>query len=266
MLVSDRELAMRINRFSMEFFNEYISAKQAVNSNASLLRIGGGLAVFGGHGDFINGVVAQGFFETLSSEDIEAVERFYQKFDSQPTFEISPMADPSLIHLLAQRAYSVEDFENVWVMDLKEWSPKVENHVVVLKTDQKYSTEWSKAFLRGFELPEDYAEITNEFTSALFSIDECEPYWVLEGDHPVATAMLGIKDGVAWLFATATVPDCRGKGYQSALLNHRLQIAKERGCDIAIVETIPGNQSARNVERVGFRVIYTKVKLSPTKG
>jgi hypothetical protein len=47
---------------------------------------------------------------------------------------------------------------------------------------------------------------------------------------------------------------------QKALLLVRLAVAAENGCDLAMVATQPGSGSQRNVERLGFRVVYTRTK------
>jgi len=45
------------------------------------------------------------------------------------------------------------------------------------------------------------------------------------------------------------------------LLHARLTTAAAAGCDLATVQTAPGNASQRNVERLGFRLAYTKLAL-----
>jgi len=47
---------------------------------------------------------------------------------------------------------------------------------------------------------------------------------------------------------------------QRALLLARIAEATKAGCDMAMVATGPGTGSHRNVERVGFRVVYTRTK------
>ena len=48
------------------------------------------------------------------------------------------------------------------------------------------------------------------------------------------------------------------RGVQMALLQARLNTAREAGCDIAITLTTPGSASQRNVERAGFSLAYTR--------
>jgi hypothetical protein len=69
-----------------------------------------------------------------------------------------------------------------------------------------------------------------------------------------------LADGVALLAGACTIPQWRKQGAQLALLQHRLHVAAEHGCDIAMVATLPGSASQRNAERRGFRVAYTRTK------
>jgi hypothetical protein len=66
--------------------------------------------------------------------------------------------------------------------------------------------------------------------------------------------------GVALLAGASTVPSGRGLGAHGLLLSARLQEARRRGCDAAMMVTTPGSTSQRNAERRGFRVAYTRTK------
>ena len=63
---------------------------------------------------------------------------------------------------------------------------------------------------------------------------------------------------IAAFFGTATLPEYRGRGVQTALIAQRLHEAALAGCEYAVVSTNPGSGSQRNMERRGFRVAYTK--------
>ena len=65
--------------------------------------------------------------------------------------------------------------------------------------------------------------------------------------------------GIVALFGTATLPGFRRRGVQTALIRQRLWEAAQSGCEYAVVSTMPGSGSQRNMERRGFRVAYTKL-------
>ena len=82
----------------------------------------------------------------------------------------------------------------------------------------------------------------------------------MKGDGaPIATGSLGVHEGVALLAGASTVVEERGRGAQRALLIARLDEAKKRGCDVALMVAEPGSTSQRNFERLGFQVVYTKI-------
>ncbi len=76
----------------------------------------------------------------------------------------------------------------------------------------------------------------------------------------IATASMGIHDGVALLAGASTIPSGRGRGAQAALLAAQLDEARARGCALAMMAATPGSTSQCNAERRGFRVAYTRTK------
>ena len=77
-----------------------------------------------------------------------------------------------------------------------------------------------------------------------------------------ACGSLHVVDGVGWLGGAATLPAQRGTGLQTALVRHRLRMAAEMGCTFAAATALPDGQSARNLERLGFRLAYTQAVLT----
>jgi GNAT superfamily N-acetyltransferase len=78
------------------------------------------------------------------------------------------------------------------------------------------------------------------------------------------TASIMPQAGIAALFGSATIPELRGRGVQTALINRRLWEAAQAGAEYAVVSTLPGSGSQRNMERRGFRVAYTKIVMVRT--
>ena len=74
-----------------------------------------------------------------------------------------------------------------------------------------------------------------------------------------AAAAMSLHHGVAVIGGAATRPEQRGKGAQSALLDHRLRQATYSGCDLAVATVTPGTVSARNLIRAGFTVVARPV-------
>jgi GNAT superfamily N-acetyltransferase len=80
----------------------------------------------------------------------------------------------------------------------------------------------------------------------------------LGGQEVACGAMLALGK-VALLGLEATLPDARGHGCQTALIERRLIDARRYGCDIAVAEVCDGRpatpDAVRNLERMGFEEI-----------
>jgi GNAT superfamily N-acetyltransferase len=70
--------------------------------------------------------------------------------------------------------------------------------------------------------------------------------------QPVGTARLVLRAGAAYLGGAATLPEFRGQRVYSTLLRRRLEVARERGYHVALIDAEP--MSRRVVTRYGFAV------------
>jgi GNAT superfamily N-acetyltransferase len=90
-------------------------------------------------------------------------------------------------------------------------------------------------------------------------------FLVLAGGVPVAAAGMTIHQDVAVLGGASTLPAFRGRGAQSRLLRHRLRLAADAGCALAVATARPDSVSAANLGRAGFRVLRRSVWLTPAR-
>jgi GNAT superfamily N-acetyltransferase len=79
-------------------------------------------------------------------------------------------------------------------------------------------------------------------------------FLALEGGRPIAAAAMTIHGDIGVLGGAATLPAHRGRGAQSRLLRHRLRVAAEAGCSMAVATARPGSVSVTNLRKAGFRV------------
>ena len=76
----------------------------------------------------------------------------------------------------------------------------------------------------------------------------------------VGGATLAVRGRIAGLFGASTLPEFRNRGVQTALLHTRLRSAAEAHCELAVSLAQPGSRSQRNITRLGFQTLYTRVK------
>jgi GNAT superfamily N-acetyltransferase len=79
------------------------------------------------------------------------------------------------------------------------------------------------------------------------------------GGQEVACGAMLVLGKVALLGLEATLPEARGHGCQTALIERRLIDARRYGCDVAVAEVCDGRpatpDAVRNLERMGFEEI-----------
>jgi GNAT superfamily N-acetyltransferase len=90
------------------------------------------------------------------------------------------------------------------------------------------------------------------------SIGTC--YFGLVDGELAGGGTVAMHDRVALLGGAGTDLRFRNRGVQQALIEARLAHAARAGCDVAMTVTLPGSGSQRNVERHGFRVVYSRTK------
>jgi GNAT superfamily N-acetyltransferase len=82
-------------------------------------------------------------------------------------------------------------------------------------------------------------------------------YIAFDGARPVAAAALAIFEDIGYLTFAGTGEADRGRGAQSALIAHRVAVARSLGCAWIMSQTLTMlEQSLSNLKRAGFREIY----------
>ena len=231
--------------------------------------VAGGIAFFGGVGYPANQVVGMGLYGEVTAADLDRVEEFFRSRGVPCTVVVSPLADPSLRALLGERGYTIAEFNSVLMRCINPEEPfTLPPGVVIERVTPETSRPWTSAIAQGFAQEIVVAEEVFGGFAAL----------------PGALAFLARIDGkvvggcggriipearIAAFFGTATVPDYRERGVQTALIAQRLHEAALANCEYAVVSTHPGSGSQRNMERRGFRLAYTKTVMMrdwPEKG
>lgn len=80
---------------------------------------------------------------------------------------------------------------------------------------------------------------------------------IKEAGEVVAGAALYLaSNGVAYLGTAVTHKQAQGRGYHSALIAHRIALARERGSDWVAATALAGSRSRRNLQRAGLKVSH----------
>ncbi|PSR34160.1 MAG: N-acetyltransferase [Sulfobacillus benefaciens] len=221
-----------------------------------------GIAVFGGKDCPINEAIGLGMEDPVTVEMLDRVEAFYESYDYPSTIRVCSLADPSLIDLVQQRGYRLTGFTHRWVLDLTSWkSPLATKDPRVHAANLGEEMLWARTMATGFSAEENDNQ-NFDFERALFRMSSGIPVIAFENGLPAGAGMLAVNDGIAALFATSTQLSFRRKGLHMGLLDWRLRYAQQQGMRWATIETDPGSDSQRNVERMGFRLAYVTAELT----
>lgn len=254
MIFADHALARRIER--AEAFNARGCAP--AHPGSATLEAGGGVAVFVGAESPLTHAVGVGLDGPVREAELSGMEAFFRSRGAPVSFDLSPLADPGLFQALGERGYRITEFNNVLARRLAGveivFTPRVRRAI-----DE--SDVWAHVLGEGFF---EKAELTNEEMDIgrdLFRMPGAMCYLAAVDGEAAAGAAVTVREGLATLFADGTIARFRQLGLQRELIAARLNEAVARGCDLAAALTLPGSQSQRNYERMGFGVVYTKVTL-----
>lgn len=234
----------------------------------------GGVGVYVEPGAPFNKVAGLGFDGVPPLEFFESLEREFAERQAPLQFEVSSLADPSIVRTLTLRDYLLVGFENV--LGLRVHARMADSlppahDIDVSETAGAESSVWIDTVTTGFLQPDlfdgppSHESFARDLLERVFADMAAAPgferYLARREGVVAGGASLRVHDGVAQLNGAATLPEHRRRGVQSALLRHRLAEAARRGCDVAVVTTHPGSKSQENVQRSGFSLLYTRAIL-----
>lgn len=173
--------------------------------------------------------------------------------------QLSPVAlQTSLSDLLIDRGFV---HHNNWVKLHRRLKP-IEPIETILRVEE-ISADQAELFGRivvdNFEWPRQLV------ASIAGTVDRrnWRHYMAFDGDRPVATGAMYIKNEYGWIDLAATLENYRGRGAQASILTQRIYDASRAGCRWLVAETAEETPdrsvpSYRNMVRYGFEVAYIR--------
>jgi GNAT superfamily N-acetyltransferase len=262
---SDRHLGARLEIAEAKNQVEYVIAHNEIHkeSDAAYENIGSGYAVFAGVDSPLTQAFGLGFDGAVSDDEIARLEDFFRRRGAAVNVEVCHLSDMSLTTALTKRGYEVVEYSNVLVKpigraDLSEISCGAQIRQVAKDEVGMFAVTVTAGFIEDHEAAPSFVDIFKVY----FHQSNCVCFGAFNGKQAVGGGALFITDNVAELGGTSTLPDHRNLGIHKGLIRGRLNLAIEKGCDLAMVTTLPGTISQRNFEKLGFRVVYARTKFS----
>lgn len=203
--------------------------------------------------------------DELGSRDIDAIESFFRDAGAAPAFEVSSWASFGTMEVVASRGYAPLWFRNVYVRPVPGGpvAPSAsgsDRTMSIAPVSDDQVPRWLDVFAAGNDVTQGAErEVADEFIVAAHAIEGSTDLLAWIGDECVGCASLQVVGGVAWLGAASTAPGFRRRGIQRALIEARIGVAREIGCDLLAATAVPIGSSARNLVRHGFSLSHVQV-------
>lgn len=126
--------------------------------------------------------------------------------------------------------------------------PDVAPHLDVVEA--RSADTFLDVLLSGYEVD----GVLAAFIGAEHRLPAMRRFLVLEQHKPIAAAAMTVHGDIGVLGGASTLPAHRGRGAQSLSLRHRLRVAADAGCVLAVATARPDSVSAANLRRAGFRL------------
>jgi GNAT superfamily N-acetyltransferase len=262
----DRSLTVRIERWSADTATRFASALAACDPSwgTDVRPIADGQLVLCGVGLYVNRGIALGLDTDLDDDDIEQIVERAAAVGVPPAAEVTPATTAGSRSTLSRHRFVPDgDSEvSVWAVELDrfDWSfsdlPTLERLVVV----ESSLAQWMEVSAEGWgHIAPDARHAADTFASVAHVTGDRLLLAVDSSDgRPIGCASLTIADGIANLGGMSTVPAERRRGVQSALIRHRLDLARAAGCELATSSARTGGASERNLARHGFTCTHVR--------
>lgn len=230
---------------------------------AAVEQICGGHMVFAGLGSPIGRVTGAGLDRPFTAADLDRIELFYRSRGAPSQVDLCPMHRLETFEMFKERGYAIAELNNVLYRKLGAIK---ELHLTAPEGSQIRRARLGEAEQTGVIVenaffPDGAPEAFRGLIAPLYQMERGLAFVAIAEGQMVAcgTGVVIPEHGVFALCGAGTLADYRGRGLQTALLIARMHAAAQAGCEYAVVVTQGGTTSQRNVERLGFRIAYSKV-------
>jgi ribosomal protein S18 acetylase RimI-like enzyme len=229
---------------------------------AAVEEICGGHMVFAGLGSPIGRATGVGFDRVFTAEDLNHVEEFYHAHKAPSQVDLCPIHEPAVFELFKERGYAIAELNNVLYRKLDAGeeipSPPAGSEI---RRSLPEEADTAGTIVETAFFPDGAPEPFRGLIAPFYQIEGALPFVASIEGRLVAcgTGLVILEHKTFALCGAGTLAEFRGRGLQTALLRARMAAAIRAGCEYAVVVTQGGSASQRNVERLGFRVAYSKV-------
>jgi GNAT superfamily N-acetyltransferase len=250
-----------------------VLAAQDPTWGTDVFELAGGVAVLCGPGLYVNRAMGIGLggVEVLP-DDLAELERRSAAVGVPASIDVVPTTDNRLLALSGERGYALQRMLTFHVRVVRPGDregPSPDPAIVVRRVGREELGTWQDVSAAGFDVGDGPGRRASDaFGAAAAAVDGGLLVLATSGDdgRPLGCASLHFVGGLAMLGAMSTLPAERRRGVQAVLVAHRLGMAADAGCELAVSSTLPANASERNLTRAGFRPLFEMATITRRPG
>jgi GNAT superfamily N-acetyltransferase len=237
--------------------------KRMPEAPAAAIRVAGGIATFTGVDSPISQVIGAGLEENIAEAELDRLEEFFKTRGAPAIIELASFAAPSFVEMLNQRRYTIVEFSHVLAQkcERSEKFPAPAREIAIREVrdeDAKLYTETvAKSYAEFFQPTRELLDVVEGFCYDPHG--RC--FLAFVDSQPAGGGGAAASDGIGTLGGAGVLPEFRGRGLQSALISARMEWLAAKNCEWLVTVAHAGSASHRNMERFGFRLVYTRTKV-----
>lgn len=258
-MIMHKQLAETLEKSETDYMVDRMNAIKEREGNPEGIEI----KQFGNCTAFYSRTMAWGQFNNvkgpLSKEMIDDIIEYYEQRKRNFEFQIIPgTANQEVLKLLAEKGYYQSVFHTTMYCEPQEMDIGPEDELVIRELHEDEMDLYAEIHCLGTGLSLDGKPYVAANNQVLYSRQGWKFYLGLYKDVPAAVAVMYMKDQTASLTFAATLPEFRGRGFQTRLIQRRIHEAYDNNCNLVVGQCAYCSTSHRNMERAGMRIGYTR--------
>ena len=198
---------------------------------------------------------------TNAAATLPAIRRLYKEKGIPLRIEIAPHeADTACLLDFHQAGLYQSDAHATLYGELGEMDriKSGDDSIMIRKIGRGDFEQYGHLYTKGFGMPAFLAENVAANNEVLLGLPGWHFFIASTDQQDVGIAALFITGNVAVLAASTVIPEGRNQKVHQALIDYRLQMAKELGCQLVCGHAKFSSVSQNNMERRGLKLAYLK--------
>ena len=188
-------------------------------------------------------------------KSIDRAASYFKTLNEKPTFFITENQH-KLFKALSKKGFRhVDDFN---VMKLAKAVTNEGGTAKIKVVDEKNLASWVEAYMKAFGIAAEFRQEVLKRSELSIKDKRCKLYVALVDEKMVGTGLTVSEDGVTGFYCIGTLPEFRGRGIASQLLQVGIEDSKKRGGHLQCLQNLESDKVRAFYEKRGFETVFVK--------